>query len=54
MILKKINKRKVKGYKPGGYVMPENTEQPGPLFADQLTTYGNHNLLRVTKKARQV
>ncbi len=50
---KKISKRKVKGYKPGGYVMPENTERPGVLFADQLTTYGIHNLLKATKKARQ-
>ena len=53
MILKKVNKKKVKGYKLGGNLMPENTERLGPFFADQLTTYGNHNLLKVSKKAKQ-
>ena len=50
MLDKPPKKQKVKGFSMGGSVMPENTERPGQLFADQMTTYGIHNLLKANKK----
>ena len=50
MLGKPPKKQKVKGFSLGGSVMPENTERPGQLFADQMTTYGVHNLLKSNKK----
>jgi hypothetical protein len=41
-MLKKVKSKKIKGYSVGGYAMPENTTRPGPLFADQMTTYNAH------------
>ena len=42
-MLKKVKIKKIKGYNLGGQaVMPENTTRPGPLYADQLTTYNAH------------